>query len=508
MDKKSNLFIIIFIYILIFSLEQKNFNVLETWDDIEIDVDGKEHFCKKCIPYEMKITKKSNKEIVFLSIPRIFELELYEDEFYIKDNEIASSFIMLKPEYSHYWVPWPNDAYALHNEKEKIDNLKLYSVMGFDIDNSQNFYLLDQGIILKENNTIMKNTSKLLIININNQNVLKKVYNFNETDFNTSLLTDIVVDQSMKFAYITDSGILLNNQSIPRLIVIDLEKEKIYKILNNNENFKHNENISVFYSDNDMYNYFTNITGLNNIQITCDGEMIYFSSLKSKNIFTVLTKDISEAIKKYEETKDENYLNNIKMTIVNKNIVTQYFLLTSKNNIYMTNGENGSIRISYFIDHKDLLNYNFNDYSEIKPEKYIINWASGIDIYNGTLYLLDNHYYSRDKKRNETNNTYEMIRYNDESEEQNDTIGIKSHTIYYVNLSRDELPFKMGCTIYLFKFNIFSIFLWSWFGIILFIVIFLIFINYQEHKEGKEKKKIEEDENVNELNKRLNEKDE
>lgn len=56
-------------------------------------------------------------------------------------------------------------------------------------------------------------------------------------DFTTSFLTDIVVDQTMKYAYITDSGIMLNNQSIPRIIVIDLKKEKIYKILNNNTNF-------------------------------------------------------------------------------------------------------------------------------------------------------------------------------------------------------------------------------------------------------------------------------
>jgi hypothetical protein len=313
-----------------------------------------------------------------------------------------------------------------------------------------------------------------------------------------------VIDQSKKYAYITDSGIMLNNQSIPRIIVIDLEKEKIYKILNNNINFKPDENISITYSENEMYNYFTNITGLNNIQITCDGEMIFFSSLKSKMLYTVSTKDISDAINNYIKTKEENYLNNIKINIVNKNLISQSFLLTSKNNIFMTNGDNGSIRISYAFDQNNLLKHNFNDFSEFKPEKIMVNWPSSVDIYNGILYLLDNNYHNRHNQKNETNKTYYNNGLNDEGdEEENETIIL--HAIYTANITNDEYSYKKGCSVYIFKLNIFTIFILSWFGIILIIVIFLMIIVNKDTSNKNKKKQIEDERNVNELNRRLNE---
>ena len=256
-----------------------------------------------------------------------------------------------------------------------------------------------------------------------------------------------------------------------------------------------------------MYNYFTNITGLNNIQITCDGEMLFFSSLKSKMLYTVSTKDISNAINNYIKTKKENYLNNIKINIVNKNLISQSFLLTSKNNIFMTNVDNGSIRISYAFDQNNLIKHNFNDFSEFKPDKIIVNWPSSVDIYNGILYLLDNNYHNRNKKENDTNKTYYNNELNDEGdEEKNETVIL--HAIYTANITKDEYSYKAGCSVYVFKINLFAIFILSWFGVILIIVIFLMIIVNKDTSNKKKNKQIQDENNVNELNKRLNEQNE
>jgi hypothetical protein len=499
MEQKAFIFLFILISILMFSSTQTNFKVYQSWDTLVIDANGREHDCPDCIPYKVKIS--SNKGKLYLSIPRIYNKDIYD----IDQYNVTATFIILMTDlpYMKYWQPWPSDQYAIPpSPKDKQEQLKFYSIMGFEIDNSQNIYLLDQGIILKENNTIMYNTSKLMIFDKDGKE--KKIYFFDELDFTTAFLTDIVVDQSKKYAYITDSGILLNNQSIPRIIVIDLENEKIYKILNNNINFKPDENISIAYSENEMYNYFTNITGLNNIQITCDGEMIFFSSLKSKMLYTVSTKDISDAINNYIKTKEENYLNNIKINIVNKNLISQSFLLTSKNNIFMTNMDKGSIRISYSFDQNNLLKHNFNDFSEFKPEKIMVNWPSSVDIYNGILYLLDNNYHNRHNQKNETNKAYYNNGLNDEGdEEENETVIL--HAIYTANVTNDEYSYKKGCSIYIFKLNIFTIFILSWFGIILIIVIFLMIIVNMDTSNKKTKKQIEDENNVNELNRRLNE---
>ena len=493
-------FILTFI-ILSFSSEQKILKVSENWDEYVISIDGTFYDCPKCIPYKIK----SNNGTISLSIPRIYDNEDI-------DNTTANvTFISLRTEFKddHYWVAWPFEEYVFAKEIHRDFEYRIFSVMGFDIDFAQNYYLLDQGIILQENNTIMYNTSKLLIFRYDG--FLLKVIYFSDIEFTTSFLTDIVVDQSKKYAYITDSGILLNNQSIPRIIVIDLEKEKVYKILNNNSNFKPDEDISIKYSDNKIYNYFTDITGLNSIQISCDGKMLYISSLKSKKLYRVYIKDIMEYIEKYKETKNDNTLNDIPLTIVNKGIACQSFSLSSKNNIYMTNGDTGSIQALYTID-DDLNNYRFDDFSLIQSEKFLINWPGSIDIDKGKLYLLDNHYYNRNGNNSNNTNITDNFNYlNDEDDinnkTENETIG--KFVIYTANLIKDELSSRYGCSTYRFEINIYKQFIRIWFFIILLIVIFIMSIRKNKKKKDKNRSSEEEnkEKNIEELNRRLNEKE-
>ena len=490
MFNKKYVFFICFISIILFSNQQNKLKVLEDWDEYEISIDGITYRCPLCIPY--KIKSINNK--ITISIPRIYNFSNYKDP-----ASANVTFLALNTDYEtdHFWEAWPSEDYVFIRNKN--GPIKIYSVMGYDIDAFQNYYLLDQGIIFPENNTIMQNTSKLLIFNKNRE--LIKIYYFNETDFEKSFLTDIVVDQSKKFAYITDSGILLNNESYPRIIVIDLENDIVYKILNNNKNFKPDENVSLVYSENEIYNYFTNITGLNSIQISCDGKMLYFSSLRSKKLYRVKTVDILNSIKKFNETNDKNIFNNIDVTIVDKGMISQSFFLSSKNNLFMTNGNDGSIRTLYTLD-EDLTNYNFKDFSQIKAEKFIINWPGSIDIDNGKLIVLDNHYYIRNSNKSNNINFYgDGIVKNDSD---NETVG--NFVIYVANLQKDEYSHKSGCTIYIFQLNFYIIFLLSWFLIILIIVIFVMIINREKKKNKFNQDEINKknEENVKELNRRLN----
>lgn len=471
MFNKKIVFLLSFISIA-FSNQQNILNILKDWDQYEISIDGMVYDCPLCIPYKIK----SNNNTITISIPRIYN-----------NTKAIGTFLVLNTKYPPdlFWELWPADSYIYTEAKNAP--IRIYSVMGYDIDSSQNYYLLDQGVILQENNTIMQNTSKLLIFN--KDRGLKKIFFFEDPDYINSFLTDIMVDQSQDYAYIVDSGNLLNNQSFPRIIVIDLEKEKIYKILNNNIYFKPDENVSIIYSENEIYNYFTNITGLNNIQISCDGEMVFLSSLKSKNILRIYTKDILKAIKNYEKTNDEKYLNNIDITIVDKGFISQSFYISSKNNIYMTNGDNGTIQALYKID-EDLTNFNFTDFSEIKSEKFVINWPASVDVDNGKIYVLDNHYYFTE--HNYTNYT------------------VGNFVIYVGDLDNDEISHKSGCSIYYLKLNALTIILGIWFLFIFIIVIFVMIINReiynrQIHKKDNINKKKNENENIIELNRKLNE---
>ena len=484
------LFLICFIKII--SYDQKQLDVYYSWDEVSVWIFGIEVACPNCIPYRMKV---ANNGSIVMSIPRLYNPSS------IKRNEIFTTFIVLKTDFEpYYFYNWPSDQIIV---PYLTSNYKIYSVMGFVIDDTNErhfYYLLDQGRIFSENNTVSENTTKL--VKVNDRGIVVRTYYFNGSEYTNSLLTDVVIDHAHQYAYITDSGNLLNNQSIPKIIVLDLENDKIYKVLNNHESFKPDENITITYSENGnkVYDYFTNITGVNSIQLSCDGGTLFYSSLKSNNIYSVSTRDILLAIENYEDTKNENYLNDIKVNSANKNFVSESILVSSKNNLFMTNVEKRNIEISYSVEDK-LTHFNYNDYSEIASGKFQVNWPSSLDIYKGNLYLLDNHFYYRnDSEINDLNHNM-----GNDNDTQNETIG--KFVIYRTELKNDELSYKKGCTVYMFKLNMYSFFLMVWFTIIFIIIIILANANERKGHNKKKKKLEQNEENVKELNKKLKEKE-
>jgi hypothetical protein len=217
--------------------------------------------------------------------------------------------------------------------------------------------------------------------------------------------------------------------------------------------------------------------------------VIYFTSSKNNKLYKVLTKDIKDAIKKYKDLKDDKYLNNIKLESINKGIISQSFLISSKNNIFMGNGKNGAVRILYSLD-DNLKKFNFDDYKEINSEKFVINSPGSISVSGGKLYVLDNHLY--DRNISQDNNT------------SNETV--KKYVIYYTNLLADEISSIEGCTIYSFNLSIISAFIGGIFIMVIIIAIFLMILNREKSMNNlNNDKKNENEENVNELNRRLNE---
>ena len=104
-----------------------------------------------------------------MCLPRIYNYE------YIIKNDIKAIFTILKIEldYEHYWNVFPEENVVARERAEYLE-FRIFSEMGFGIDNEENYYLLDKGIILPENNTIMENSSKLLIFS--KYGAKKKVY--------------------------------------------------------------------------------------------------------------------------------------------------------------------------------------------------------------------------------------------------------------------------------------------------------------------------------------------
>lgn len=359
--------------------------------------------------------------------------------------------------------------------KLSIDE-KIYSVMGFIIDKDDSLYILDQGIINSNSNTTKEYSSKLIKYNEKNKG---KRYDFTNINLTHSLLTDIAVDHEGNYAYITDSGYQNVESNTSGIIVVNLKNNKTYKILNNDESFKHKENRqqnSTYDHGEIIYNYFHEAIGVNSIQISCNDDTIYYTSLKKKKIFSVSTNEIKKAIKKYEITKNIDDLNNIKVNSLNIDFTCENSVISSKNNIFSLNFESKYIEASFNINEdlsvydKDIVEIMFNDTNITRP--------ISISVFDGNLYLLDLH---------ETTNNCKAL-------------------IYKAELKTDELDNNFGCTVYYFKFNGAIIFIFAWFFIILVVVIIIIIANSGNTLEKANLRREKEKEaEINELNKELNE---
>ena len=279
------------------------------------------HF-KKYFPYKIQFYSDGN---IAMSVPRMYYGDVNID------NDLKA---------------YPTLFNITKNKEEPdvlLKNDKIYSVMGFVIDKDDSLYILDQGIINSTTNTTKKDSAKLIMYNEKNKK--KITYNFNNINLTYSLLTDVAVDHDGKYAYITDSGNQNVENNSPGIIVVNLKNNQTYKILNNHESFKHNENEkkALYVNTNDLddkiYKYFHEAIGVNSIHISCNDETIYYTSYKKKNIFIVSTDEIQKAIENYEKSKNKDDLNNIKVNSININFASENTIISSKNNIFSLNLE-------------------------------------------------------------------------------------------------------------------------------------------------------------------------
>ena len=400
------------------------------------------------IPYRLKFSSGKN---ISLSIPNLYDLKGSRI-----NNGIGKSFLLFD-----------------NKGKEITSFLKDYtinSVMGYTL-NKDKYYILDQGKIF-ENKTIEKNSPKIIVCNTNGQDV--KNYSFEGIPLENHILTDIAVDHHGKYAYIIDSGNLkLGNVYEPGIIVVDLlsDKKKFYKVLNNHKSFIGFES-QQSKTNIDIYDFI----GIDNIQISCDDETIYYSSSKKKELYSVSTKDILKAIEKYKNSNNnyEVLQDKFEVNTVALNFKIKNFILSSKGNIFMINSDSKNVEVSFNLN-SNLPSHNFEFDSKINLKDNIkLNQPCSLDIYNGTLYLLDKNLSD-------------------------------SFNLYFSDLKKDEYNSNMGCTIFFFKIDFSVIFLFVWFLIIL--VFAILIIIEKSWLQIENSNPMENEKEIKELNRKLNEED-
>lgn len=344
----------------------------------------------------------------------------------------------------------------------------LCSVMGFTIDRNNRSFILDQGVIHQESNTVDLNSSKIIYRN----NGEEKIYEFTNINLKYSILTDIVVDYEGKYAYIIDGGIMGNNK--PGLIVYNFNDKKSVKVLINHPSFKQDK-INSDDSDDILHN-----VKINNIQLSCDGGTIYYSSPHSKFLYYVSTKALIDAYEKNKNSNTEIDSNDIEVKNITLDFFSYHTLISSKNNIFAINKETNDVELSLTID-GELLNYQKDKIQKIENEKQDKDYVPiSINVNDGKLYLLTSNKYEQDDRR-------KII-------------------IYEATLNNDEFNNNVGCTVFIFKLYGTIIFIFVLVFIILCIATMMTIANSGQKLEiSNLKKEMEKEAEINELNRQLNE---
>lgn len=173
-------------------------------------------------------------------------------------------------------------------EMNAIDNAAgLKAVLGFEIDENDVMWLLDQGHVAGAPSE--DGAEKLVLWDIKAQEEIQRLeFDANLSDKTCSFLNDVVVDNGAGFAYISDSGIF-GDPLCGGLIVYNREANTARRVLsgsrftNDDANFMFNINGRRVLESGPMR------TGADGIALSGDGTTLYWTSLTGNTLYSVPT---------------------------------------------------------------------------------------------------------------------------------------------------------------------------------------------------------------------------
>lgn len=173
------------------------------------------------------------------------------------------------------------------NKEGNIDALQ--SVMGYEIDEYNRMWILDQGKIAYAPSR--PGSQKLIIWDLDSNELVESMEIPNEiAPYRTSFLNDIVVDNRNGFAYITDSGSGWPDHPLEAgIIVYNMKTKTFRRVLDrdystqNFPGFQFEIDYRPVYSDRPMK------MGVDGIALSADRTTLYYCPLTARNLYAIDT---------------------------------------------------------------------------------------------------------------------------------------------------------------------------------------------------------------------------
>ena len=429
--------LIIFTSYLLIIKSDSNSNTIEVvaqFNVIKIKTDKGVEECRHCMPAGIKLSKNGT---IFCSFPRWFDNVLTTVAKYDKEN--------------NYFIPWPS---AELNEK------KIKSVLGFEIDSNDNIYILDQG---KVQGKAEEDSIKLLKYSLDNSTLLNEyIFSSDIADRDFSFLNDVVIDENKNIAYISDSGIANDNNINhykPGIIVLDLKNSSnVHRILTDHYSVFPDESFWLHIQKKPVNNETgPMMTGADGIALSCNGETLFYCPLTGRMIYSILTKDIESAIK-------EGNTSNIRVYEGFKKEASDGLLASSKGNLYMTGIETGSVYIAKEVE-QDLLRFDYRNFEGYKGDEFSM-WPDTLAMHEGYLYFVSN----------QLHNFPEDIDY------EHPKNGKYNFAILRFSVGNDDSYIK-GCSGFGSNWGVGSIIIWICFAVIILIVLSFVLMGSNNQEE-------------------------
>ena len=260
----------------------------------------------------------NNRGVLFISVPR----HLFGDEI----NKYIPGTI-------NYLIngklrPWPNQ------EENDFDMGRIHSIVGFEIDLDGNLYLLNHK----------ENRERELLIYYKN-GTIKDVYNLTQVTLHKeheSLLTNIVLDLTYDFAYITDTGKIYDedyknsknkNDTKSSLLVLNLKNRLTIRFLRKEKSSMPDFSLPKINSKIDIDDI-----GLYGIALSCDKRFLYYTPVKSDKLYKINTLYL----------QDERTLRNKDINILNKKYSSFEIMSSARGLFYYTSIEENSVLVNFY----------------------------------------------------------------------------------------------------------------------------------------------------------------
>ena len=302
----------------------------------------------------------NNKGILFISVPR----HLFGDEI---DKYIPGTINSLV---DGKLKPWPNQ------EENDYNKGRIHSIVGFEIDLEGNMYLLNHR----------KNKERELLIYYQN-GTLKDYYNLNDVTRHKdheSFLSNIVLDLTYNFAYISDTGKISEkdfkeddskSNTKSNLIVLNLKNKVALKFMQ-----KHESTIPDINHKNVNNKLNIGNIGLYGLALSCDKRFLYYSPVKSNKLYSVSTFYLQE----------ERTVRNKDIKEYDKKTAGFELISSARGLFYYTSIEENSILVNFYERILSFDNLRSIRYGEIFDKNVPVSMA-----FNGTTgdlyYLVNRH---------------------------------------------------------------------------------------------------------------------